>query len=650
MPFDLNRRKVLKYTGAATGIAALAGCLGGDDDDDDDTDDDVGNGEDDEARPIDEERVEVDYDDIVEGGTLYTGLSANPPNWDPPQIGDTTSNMTSGVMIYEGLLTTDFEGEIHPWLATDWEEIETQDITEADYEDYMSEVPEDEEEMPPDILMGPTEDGLILTTDDAADAVDDGLFGVGYEFDIREGVEFHNGDTLTAEHFVQSYDRWIGANRWGVEMVPWYLDARATGDYTLELYGQLPDADFFRSISLAVFPEEHWDMEPGAISPIEDETPIGTGVWEFEDFQDEEFVTLTRNDDHWFDPDEYEGPVPDGFPAQPPLETIEYEIIPDDSSRAAALQDDIIHHTSGVASDTLSDYHASEDFRVSAVTSGGYLFFEYPNQQEPWDDPRMCRGVNHMIPRPQIVNTVFDGWQTEAAFPLSPTSSHEGTHDYEAMEDELGDYNEYDPERGAELVEEVFEDYDIEAPFETRIITNSDNDDRVQSVGLIQEVMNQSGLFEVEVETFEWGRFVEMLISGDLWEENQIIVVGLSSGWSPDGYARSVSHPDNQGGACCNHTHYENDTVTQLIDDARYGPDVIGEEGLDTRRDRYEDLWRELMEDPPVSWISFGVEDDIVNENVVKGWNAYPFNSSKYSASLFSPTAGQVVWTEGEDE
>ena len=632
---------MLQTTGAAAAVSALAGCLGGSEDDDGETVIQPGEG-----------MVEIDYDDIVEGGTLRTSIGSAPPNWDPPQIGDTTSNMVCGVMVYEGLLTTDYEGQIHPWLATDWEEIEVQDITSEAYEDYMVEADEQ-----PDILEGPTEDGMVLTTDGAQEAAEDGVFGMQVEFSIREGVQFHDGDELTAEHFVRSLDRWVGANRWGVEMVDWFLHAEATDDHTLVLYAQLPDADFYYNIGHAVFPEQYWDAEPGDVNPLEGNDPIGTGVWQFEEYEDESHIILRRFDDHWFDPEEYEENHPDddfelvdGFPERPPVEEIDYEIIPEDPSRSAALQDGIVDHAFGLASDTLSDFDDSEEFRVSAVTSGGYLFFEYPNQQEPWDDPRVCRGVNHMIPRPQIVDTVFDGWQTEAAIPLSPTSAHAGVHDYDAIEEDLGHYNEYDPDAGAELVQEAFDEHGIEAPFETEIITNSDNDDRVDTVGLIAESMENSGLFEVEINTYEWGRFVEMLVSGELWENNQIITVGLSSGWTPDGYARAVSHPDNQGGACCNHTHYENDEVTELIDGARYGPDVVGEENIDNRRDTYEQLWETLLEDPPVSWVSFGMEDDILRDDVVKGWNAYPFNSSKYSAAMFNPPAGQVTWVEEDDD
>ena len=638
MPFELNRRKVLQTTGAAAALTAFAGCLGGDDDDDDGRgfapEDGVG-------------MVEIDYDEIEMGGTLHSGLTEDPPNWDPPQIGDTTSNMVSGEMIYEGLTTTGYDREPQPWLATDWEEIEVQDLTEADYADYMV----DEEEATSDPLIGPTEDGEVLDMDGGQEAAEDGLFGMQVEFDIREGVEFHDGDELTAEHFVRSYERWDGANRWAVEMQDWFLHAEASDDHTLVLYAKLPDADFYYAVANQVFPEQYWDAEPGDVNPLEGNEPIGTGVWQFEEYEDESHIILSRFDDHWFDPEEYEEShpdddfeLPDGFPEQPPIEEIDFEIIPEDPSRSAALQDGIVDHTYGVAADTLSDFDDSEEFRVSALTSGGYDFFEYPNQVEPWDDPRMCRGVNHMIPRPQIVDTVFDGWATEAELPLSPVSSELGVHDWDEITDELAHHNEYDPDAGADLVEDVFEERDVEAPFETTIITNSDNDDRVDMVGLIAESMENTGLFEVEIETYEWGRFVEMLVSGELYDENQIIMVGLSSGWTPDGYARSVSHPDHWGWACCNHTHYENEDVTELIDNGRYGAEVVGEDGVDARRDIYEELWETLLEDPPVSWIQFGMEDDIVNDEVVKGWNAYPFNSFKYNRPLFNPPSGQVSW------
>ena len=637
MPLNVDRRKVLQTTGAAIGLSALAGCLG--DGDDDDDDEEVG-------RP--EEVVDIDYDEIVEGGTLYTGLTEDPPNWDPPEIGDTTSNMVSGTMIYEGLLTTDYNGELHPWLATDWTEHDVQDIWYEDYEEYMIDV----EDAGPDVLFShPDNPELVMDMAAGEEAANDGLFGMHIEYDIRQGVEFHNGEELTAEHFVQSLNRWVGAGRWGVEIVPWYLHIEAEDDSTLHIYTQLPDADVYYSAGTVAFPEEYWDVPPGELSPLHGNEPIGTGVWTFGEYEESSYIILERNENHWFDADEYEDmhpdadfEIPDGFPDQPALTEIDYEIIPEDPARSAALQDDIVDHTYGLASDTLGEFADSDEFRVSAVTSAGYDFFEYPNQVEPWTDPEVCMGVNHMIPRPTIVNTVFDGWATPASMPLSPTSQYIGTHDYEALDEELGPYSEYDPELGTEMVEDAFEDAGIEPPFETLIMTNSDNDDRVQMVGLIAESMENSGMFDVTIETYEWGRFVELLVSGELYQDNNIIMVGLSSGWTADGYARALSHPDNQGGACCNHTHYENDEVTRLIDEARYGIDSI--ESLDHRRDTYEELWETLLNDPPCSWIQFGMETDVVRDDVVRGWNAYPINSSKYSQALWSPTAGQIVWVE----
>ena len=639
MPFDITRRKVLQTSAAASAVGVLAGCLGNGDDD---AEDDPRNLEDGVGM------VDIEHGEIEMGGTLHTGLTEDPPNWDPPEIGDTTSNMVSGDMIYEGLLTTDYDGEIHPWLAEDWEEVDVQEVEDEDYEEYMI----DAEEAGPDVLIDDPEAEMVLDMAGGEEAVADDLYGMHVTFDIREGVEFHNGEELTAEHFVQSVGRWVGAGRWSVEMQDWYLHMEAEDDHTLHLYSQLPDADLYYNIGRQPFPEEYWDVEPGEVSPLQGNEPIGTGVWQFEEYEDGSYIILSRFDDHWFDAAEYEEShpdddfeLPDDFPDQPAIEELDYEIIPEDPARSAAIQDEIVDHTYGLASDTLVEFEDSDEFRVSAVTSGGYDFFEYPNQVDPWTNPQVCMGVNHMIPRPQIVDTVFDGWATAANLPLSPTSSGLGVHDFDEYSEEVGDHSEYDPERGQQMVEEAFDDDGVEPPVEVTIMTNSDNDDRVQMVGLIAESMDNSGMFDTTVETYEWGRFVEFLTSGELYQDNNIIMVGLSSGWTPDGFARAVAHPDHHGGACCNHTHYENAEVTELIDDARFGTDPV--ESDDYRRDTYEELWETLLNDPPCSWIQFGSESDVVRDEVVRGWNAYPFNSSKYSQALFNPPSGQITWLEG---
>ncbi|NGM69758.1 ABC transporter substrate-binding protein [Natronolimnobius sp. AArcel1] len=638
---EVDRRRVLKSTGiagAAVGMGAFAGCLGDDDDN--------GNGEGDldevDAR-TDEELEEVDYDEIEEGGILRTALAENINDFDPVESGDTTSSMASQFLIYEAMVHPDRDGDNVPWVATDWE-VETQDIYVDDYEEYAVD-PDDAGQ-----VLFEMDDGSVVDVDGGEEAAGDDHWGMRVTYELRDDVVFHNGEELTAENVVASYDRYEGSTRGPTDLYDWYLYAEADGDYTVDVYFQQPDADGIGAAgSIAIVPEEHFDVAPGDIDPLNGEDPIGSGFFQFEEFDDESFYSVSRFDDHWFSTDAvdwWDGS--DDFPDQPPIEGIEFEIVPSDSTRASAIQSQEIHHTSGLEADILTDLDEDDDYQVRRTVAGGYDFLQYPVTHEPWTDPRIREGVNHLIPRPSIVENIYQGWAIPATLPMSPVAADEGTHDYEALEEEYGEYNEYDPERAEELVQEVFDDHDIEAPMEIEMWTNADSDDRVRWNELIIESLESTGLFEVEFEEYEWGQYIEMLNDPEMHqEEDALVSIGLSSGFSPDGFFRSMVDPSLIG-TCCNHTGYDNPEVFDLLQATRFDEDVVGEENIDTRRDRVEELIAAILEEPPVSWIQYGLEDDVIIEDSVHGWNTWPINSEKYSRAIFHPPAEQTIYISEE--
>lgn len=648
--YNLDRRKVLKAAGVA-GVAGLAGCI------DDDPEDDVEEDDDPTVPDDDDDDEPLDYGDLVEGGTLRTALAENIDHFDPTRSEDTTSSMADS-LIYEGMVTTDADGQIWPWLATGWEEIDVQDVSMDDYEEYAVDraTAEDRDGHILEVLewaaapFVPDPDDLVLDHVAGLDAIEDGTFGMGYQFDIREGVQFHDGSELTAENVVGSYERYFHAHRAPVVIDPWFLGVEQVDEYTINLYAQEPDADFLRSVGISIWPDQYLDEPPGAIDPREDPPlePIGTGAFQFDEFEDETFYRVTRYEDHWFEPDLVEFDVPENFPNQPAIEAIEFDIVREDASRAAAIQAEEVDHTYGLSAHTLDDYDASALFDLSRAITGGYDYLQYPHQWDPWGSEEVRQGVNRLIPRPAIVENVYHGNAVAADMPLPPIAAHAGTHDYDALADELAHFTEHDPDEGAALVEEGFDDEGIEPPHELRIVCNADNDDRVRWVELIIESLEATGLFELEFETFEWGRYTTLIIGEEFRGDNETLVaIGLASGWSPDGYARAVAHIDNIGG-CCNITGYENPEVSEQIDEARFGLDVIGEENLDNRRDLYEEIWEQLLVDQPAAYIQFGMEHDVTTTEV-KNWQTPNFNSVKYISAIWSPATGNAIWIDRDD-
>ena len=647
--FGLNRRRALQGIGA-TGIASIAGCLGifGDDDDDDDT----------RIDPV-EDRVVVDPDDIVEGGTLRMAHVLSPDDWDPTESASAPATVVHN-LFYENLLATDAAGNLYSWLSESWEELDIQDTDDEDYVPYMHEVdvvegvPDTDEQI---VVTHPDDDPLqddsvrVLTAADTQDAVDDGVYGMHFRHELHEGIEFHNGEELTAENVVASQEMQENSLNAG-QHFDQFLHAEEVDEYTVDLYSIYPDPEAVDDILPigGIFPTEITDRPVGErVDPLDDKEPIGTGAWVFDEHEDEQYLIVQRNDNYWLEDVGLENKEwwdgPEDFPAAPVIDEIDIEWVPEDSTRAASLEAGDVDLTYNLTADQKTSFDNDDDFRVARTLGGSYLFMAYPVTVEPFDDARVRQAINHLIPRTDIVEEIEQGWATEAWAPLPELAAASGTTDYEQLVEDLRPSNEFDPEAAEELLEEA----DVDLPVEVTLQTNSDNEDRVTKGETIVEALNaQEGLFDATLETpadlNSW--FGQDLIREDYHTEGNIAMLGLSGTFNPDSFANAIHHP-NSFRECCNFnippgTFPE---FTEMIDNALFGVDVA--EDPDLRRERYDEIWREFVDINANSIVDFGIQEAAMN-NDVKGFNMYPFIDAVVSYSVHAPQDQQIAYLDRE--
>ncbi|WP_122090060.1 ABC transporter substrate-binding protein [Halalkalicoccus subterraneus] len=646
---NLNRRRLLQGMGTA-GVVGVAGCLGGNGDGNGDNESDggpdVGDGE------------EVDFGDLQEGGTLRAAVGANVSSFDPPYSTDTTATQAQN-FIFEQLITSDRAGTYYPWLAESYELVETQDIDRTAYADYMTAVSANEDgvlETDAQVLLQhPDDDPVesdevrVITPEEASAAVDDGVFGMQYRYRLHEGVQFHNGEELTAENVVLSVERYENSDV-SAQTFDSLLHAREVDEYTVDLFAQVPDAEAEGQLpGIYVFTTEQAGLEDGAIDPRQGNEPIGTGPYQFEDFADEQYYELSKFRDYWVEDlgiaekEWFDGP--EGYPDGPVIDTIEAEIVPDPASRAAALRNGEIDVTTGLTTDTLDDFDSSEEFLVAGIEAGGYEYIQYPVNIEPWDDQRLRTAVNHLVPRESIVQNVLNGWARPAWTPIPELAEESGTTDPEALEEELRPANEYDPERAGEILDEVGDDLGIEYPLQVTLETNADNDDRVQMVELIAESMGQTDYFETSVETYEWNTYTTRVLDPEYPEEELIPCIGLSGTFNPESYCDAL-HGSANIGQCCNMTGISDQEFDDLVDAARFDPEVVEDEQL--RAERYDEIWQLLADRRYSSITHFDIEAAVSN-TAVTGFRMYPFDEGVYSFALYNPTEAQAMWLDREE-
>jgi peptide/nickel transport system substrate-binding protein len=148
-----------------------------------------------------------------------------------------------------------------------------------------------------------------------------------YVFKLREGVKFHNGREMVADDVAFSINRLVDPEIgawWGTSIMWPVKDAVATGPYEVTITLIQPFAPFLSAIAginAAIIPGA--EVRDGTLDLAQD--LVGTGPFQVEEHQEGHRWILTRFDDYW----------QEGLPL---LDEIEWRIMPDDSSRVAALR------------------------------------------------------------------------------------------------------------------------------------------------------------------------------------------------------------------------------------------------------------------------------------------------------------------------
>jgi peptide/nickel transport system substrate-binding protein len=145
-----------------------------------------------------------------------------------------------------------------------------------------------------------------------------------WQFKLREGVTFHNGEAFTADDVKYSFDIALDEERaWPIRGNIVLIDeVEVVDDYTVNFHTSAPWPDLPWFVSdVYIMPQEYTD-QVGLDGLID--APVGTGPFEFVDFVADDYLQLKAYDGWW-----------DGRVA---LDGVLWKQIPEPATRVAALQ------------------------------------------------------------------------------------------------------------------------------------------------------------------------------------------------------------------------------------------------------------------------------------------------------------------------
>jgi peptide/nickel transport system substrate-binding protein len=215
--------------------------------------------------------------------------------------------------------------------------------------------------------------------------------GLVYEFVLRKGVRFHNGDPVTADDVKFSLERYRGASHKPLKERVAAIETPDPSRVRIRLKKAWPDfMTFYLSATGAA-----WIVPKKYVEKVGDEgfkkAPIGAGPYRFVSFTPGVELVLEAFDQYWR--------------KTPNVKRLVFKAIPDEATRLAALKRgevDIAYAIRGaLAEDLRRTPGLTLKPNVGLATHWVY-FTEQWDPKSPWSDRRVRLAANHAIDRQAI--------------------------------------------------------------------------------------------------------------------------------------------------------------------------------------------------------------------------------------------------------
>ena len=456
------------------------------------------------------------------GGTLSAAWQAEWENLDPHVASsEATFQILNNVL--ETLTFFDDDMNLIPWLATDWSR---------------------------------SEDGLTWT------------------FNLRDDVTFSNGDPLTAEDVVFSFERLIdpevgSGNAFRIGGAGTVIEA--VDDFTVNITTETPNATLPASLaankSVGIISSASLN-DDGTIS-----IPIGSGPFVISEVESTIRLVLERNDTYW----------QEGLPY---LDAVEITPITDDTARELALEGGEVDWIFTIAPQNLEALIASEDVVVELSPRLSYDYFGLNLNREPFDDVRVRQAIAYAIDRQQICDFAFFSL-CEAIH--GPTAS--GTPWYFP-------YAPY--ERDLERARELLDEAGVGDGFTMEIMPAIGFDETIRGAQIVQQQLAEIGI-TVEIDQVEFSEWLDRQAAGE-FDAFMLSWLGLTD-------AEDYFYLQHRTGQTFNLTGYSNPDFDALVDEGRTISD------FDERYAVYQEANRILVDDAPYIYMYAKSE--------VKAWAPY---------------------------
>ena len=309
-----------------------------------------------------------------------------------------------------------------------------------------------------------------------------------YTFTLREDVQFHNGDVVTAEDVVYSINRCASASDTGVvqvEALSVIQKLEAVDERTVSITIAEPSNEFISFLTLAILPADYTEQ---------DTKPVGTGPFKFISRTAQDSIVMEKFDGYW------------GTPAK--LNKVTFKIIENADSILMSLQSGAVDMFSHLTSTQVAQL--GEEFSVVEGTMNLVQALYLNHAEKPFDDIRVRQALCYSVDKQGILDLAFDGYGSPIGSSMYPAFG-------KYFDDSLTNYYAYNVEKAKELLAEA----GYPDGFSMTITVPSNYQPHIDTAQVVAEQLKAINV-TAEIQLVEWGTWLSDVYGGRQFQSTMV--------------------------------------------------------------------------------------------------------------------------------
>ncbi len=442
--------------------------------------------------------------------------------------------------------------------------------------------------------------------------------GITYTFNLRDGVQWQDGQPFTSADVKFTYDTHMNPDSGSArtsELTERVASIDATDDKTVTVKLKEPNAAFLVSNMIYNIVPQHIlkdvapkDLAQDAFSTGQKGRTIGTGAFMFNEWVKDDHITLDKNPNYW--------------KGAPNLDKWIYKVVPDQNTAVQQVKTGELDYASVPAS-SVQDLKSRNDLNVVTYDTFSFTFFSYqldPAKSKLFQDKEVRQALMYALDRKSMVEAILFGYGTVAVGTMPVLS-------WAYNPDGITNKYPYDVKKANDLLDSAGWAKGSDGvrakdgqKLQFDMYTNSGNDERAQYLTIMQQSWKQIGV-TMTPKTEEWNAFLNR-ITGT--KDFEVFLVGFSWDTDPDQTTMWATSSYTGG---FNMNKYSNPKVDDLL-----------KQGLATndqskRKDIYTQMDNILMDDIPSPITDFPKGIYAVNKrvhNLFPNAVSIPFNAEQW--------------------